>query len=110
MPITETITPPDKHVTRRQSGAVWLRKKREERKLTQRDIAAKLNIDSQTFISAIEAGGPVLPEDRWKDYAKILEIDWRVFCKNMVMYFKPEIFDALFGPPSNQQINHGLEG
>ena len=94
----------------RQLGSAWLRKQREQRGLSQREVSDRLGIDSHTFISAIESGGPALPENRWEEYAKILDIDWQEFCKNMMMYFKPDIYKALFGVPSKKDLNTGVGG
>lgn len=75
--------------------------------LSQREVSNRLGIDSHTFISAIESGGPSLPEDRWEEYAQILGIDWPEFCKNMIMYFKPDIYRGLFGEPSKTETQQG---
>lgn len=94
----------------RQQGSAWLRKQREQCGLSQRELSNRLGIDSHTFISAIESGGPALPEDRWEEYANILGIDWQDFCKNMIMYFKPDIYRALFGEPSKKELSQGKKG
>jgi transcriptional regulator with XRE-family HTH domain len=94
----------------RQLGSTWLREQRVRVRLSQRAVSDKLGIDSHTFISAIESGGPSLPEDRWEEYAQILEIDWQEFCKTMLMYFMPEIYKALFGAPSKKELNRGIGG
>ena len=107
MPHPKTKHSNDHRKILRQQGSAWLRKQREKRGLSQREVAERLGIDSHTFISAIEAGGPALPEDRWEEYANILDIDWPLFCKNMTMYFKPDIYKALFGSPSKKELNHG---
>ena len=108
MPRPKTQESNDHRNMLRQLGGAWLRKQREQRKLSQRDISEQLGIDSHTFISAIESGGPSLPEDRWEEYAKILGIDWSNFCKSMMMYFKPDIYKALFGAPSKKDLNSGV--
>ncbi len=103
----KTDTSNAQRLSMRQLGSAWLREKREKCGLSQREVSNRLGIDSHTFISAIESGGPSLPEDRWEEYAQILGIDWPEFCKNMIMYFKPDIYRSLFGEPSKTETQQG---
>jgi len=97
MPHRKAPRSTDQRAQLRQRGGAWLRQQRKQRGLSQREVSEHLGIDSHTFISAIESGGPALPEERWEEYAKILGTDWPAFCIKMMMYFKPNIYTACFG-------------
>ncbi|MGY8991675.1 MAG: helix-turn-helix domain-containing protein [Rhodospirillales bacterium] len=102
------------HVNFREMGGSWLRQKREQitkpngKQLTQHDIANIIGISSSGYISAIESGGPSVPEDRWDDYADALHIERELFRRNMVMFYLPKTYSAFAGEPTKEQLKNGL--
>ncbi len=97
----------EEHLERRRFGGKWLKSLRVSANLTQQQAANFMKV-SHTFISAIEIGGPSLPKDRWSEYAVILKVDINLFTKNMVMFYEPEIFNSLIGPPSKRDLINGF--
>ena len=81
----------------RKKAGLWLKEKRCELGLSQRELAAKVNMEYYTFISQIEAGRGRVPSERYEDWAKALEIDPRDFAINLMKYYDPHTFDLVFG-------------
>ncbi|MGA0393896.1 MAG: helix-turn-helix domain-containing protein [Rhodospirillales bacterium] len=94
---------------RRIHGGRWLRARRLELNLTQEQLSQRLDGYSNTMISAIETGGPALPQQHWDDYADALEVDTIIFKKNMSMYYAPIAFDSLMGAPTQETLENGLK-
>ncbi|MDC0400369.1 helix-turn-helix domain-containing protein, partial [Alphaproteobacteria bacterium] len=53
----------------RKEAGRWLRVRREELGLSQRELARRVKIDYYTFISQIEAGRGRVPSDRLQEWA-----------------------------------------
>jgi transcriptional regulator with XRE-family HTH domain len=81
----------------RKDIGVWLKQRREEAGLSQRELAERLQIGYLTFISQIESGRGRLPFDRYKDWAEALQIDPRDFARTMLSHYEPMLHDVLFG-------------
>ncbi|MBQ0747909.1 MAG: helix-turn-helix domain-containing protein [Marinobacter sp.] len=81
---------------------VWLRSLREERGLSQRQLANQLSLDYYTFISQLETGRGKIPSSRYLDWAKALGQDPKPFMKILLSYYEPEAYDILFG--DNQEV------
>ncbi len=81
----------------RKKAGLWLKEKRCELGLSQRELAAKVNMEYYTFISQIEAGRGRVPSERYEDWAKALETDPRDFAINLMKYYDPHTFDLVFG-------------
>ena len=56
----------------RKRAGDWLRRKRCELGISQRELAMRVNMEYYTFISQIEAGRGRVPVDRLKDWAATL--------------------------------------
>jgi transcriptional regulator with XRE-family HTH domain len=59
--------------TRRITFGKWLKERREAARLTQMDLAKKLNYENPQIISNIERGFSALPSGRVGDFASILQ-------------------------------------
>ena len=89
----------------RKDAGSWLREKRCALGLSQRELAAKVNMEYYTFISQIEAGRGRVPSERYEDWAKALEIDPRDFAINLMKYYDPHTFDLVFGSKTETSRN-----
>lgn len=87
---------PESQALRREAG-VWLKGKREERGLSQRQLADILNLDYYTFISQLETGRGRIPPERLVDWANALGIVPRDFVFALMRYYDPITFAILFG-------------
>jgi transcriptional regulator with XRE-family HTH domain len=80
---------------RKQAGR-WLRAKRCDLGLSQRELACRVNMEYYTFISQIEAGRGRVPAERFLDWAKALEIPPREFAINLMKYYDPHMYQMVF--------------
>lgn len=75
----------------------WLRHKREEAGLTQRELAQKVGALYFTYISQIELGqGKIIPE-RWPAWAEALDVHPRIFSMKMLQSYEPCAYKMIFG-------------
>jgi transcriptional regulator with XRE-family HTH domain len=89
---------------RREAGA-WLRKLRDARGFTQRQLAERVGLEYYTFVSQIEAGRGRIPADRYLKWADALEIDPKIFVKNILHFYEPTTYQILFGDENAQGLN-----
>lgn len=87
---------PQAQALRREAGR-WLKKRREERALSQRQLAEQLNLDYYTFISQLETGRGRIPPERYTDWAAALDMPARDFVYALMRYYDPITFSILFG-------------
>ena len=80
---------------RRLAGA-WLRELRENRKLSQRDLARLVGAEYYTFISQLETGRGRVPPDRYADWAAALGVNPRDFVQKLLSYYDPVTYGFLF--------------
>ena len=80
----------------RKEGGAWLRRLREERGLSQRQLAQALNIEYYTFISQVEAGRGRVPPERYEDLAKALGVPPRALVKQLLFFYDPFTYRFLF--------------
>lgn len=80
---------------RKQAG-VWLRSRRCELGLSQRELAHRVNMEYYTFISQIEAGRGRVPAERFQIWAEALEIEPREFAINLMQYYDPYTYQLVF--------------
>lgn len=80
----------------RQQAGQWLRSLREERRLTQRDLAEKVGLRYYTFISQIESGQGRIPPEQYESWAVALEVDPREFVQTLMMFYDPHTYRLLF--------------
>jgi transcriptional regulator with XRE-family HTH domain len=91
---------------RREAGA-WLKQLRQDRNLSQRDLAKLVNVEYYTFISQIEAGKGRIPPDRYTIWADALGVDVREFVKTLLKFYDPITYDLLFSEPEKKVVNEG---
>jgi transcriptional regulator with XRE-family HTH domain len=84
---------------RKEAGQV-LKAMREDRGLTQRELAAKVGFDYYTFIAQIEAGRGRIPPERYGAYARALDMPSREFVQTMLKYYDPVTYSHLFASGS----------
>lgn len=81
---------------RREAG-VELKRLREHRGLTQREVAEQVGFEYYTFIAQIESGRGRLPPDRYEAYSVALGVPRQDFARMMLRYYEPVTFELLFG-------------
>jgi transcriptional regulator with XRE-family HTH domain len=69
---------------------------REQRGLSQRDLAKLVGAEYYTFISQLEMGRGRVPPDRYKLWTDALGIAPRVFVKTLLQYYDPITYGMLF--------------
>ena len=84
----------------RKKAGRWLRERRCEMGLSQRELARRVNMEYYTFISQIEAGRGRVPADRLRDWAEALEMDPREFAVNLMKFYDPHMYDMIYGSNS----------
>ncbi len=80
----------------RKEAGCWLRKRREELGLSQRDLSKLVNTEYYTFISQIEAGRGRVPAERMIYWAKALQIDPREFGITLMRFYDPHSYQLIF--------------
>ena len=94
--------PPDVKQLRKEAGA-WLKRLREDRQLSQRQLAELVQVEYYTFISQIEAGRGRVPAERLEIWANALGVDPRTFAKTLMRYYDPISYRLVF-PDSDEAI------
>ena len=80
----------------RKEAGNWLRNRREQLGLSQREVARRVNIDYYTFVSQIEAGRGRVPAERTEDWANALEMNKREFAITLMKYYDPFTYKLIF--------------
>ena len=80
----------------RQQAGAWLRARRSELGLSQRELALRVNMEYYTFISQIEAGRGRIPAERMRDWSLALEMDPREFAITLMKYYDPHTYEMVF--------------
>lgn len=80
----------------RRAGGEWLGKLREQRGLSQRQLAKRVDADYYTFISQLETGRGRIPPDRYQVWAQTLDIDAKSFVKTLLQYYDRITHAVLF--------------
>ena len=81
----------------RQDAGRWLKQLREERGLTQRELAQLVGLNFYTFISQLESGRGRIPPDRYRVWAEALGVDAQMFVRALLRYYDPITHHFLFG-------------
>jgi len=81
---------------RREAG-LELKRLREVRGMTQRELANIVGFEYYTFIAQIEGGRGRLPPDRYESYAEALDVPRQDFARMMLRYYEPVTYELLFG-------------
>lgn len=80
---------------RREAGR-WLKELREQRQLSQRELAKLVGVDYYTFIAQLEAGRGRIPPDRYVKWAEALGISPAEFVKELMRFYDPVTYQILF--------------
>jgi transcriptional regulator with XRE-family HTH domain len=75
----------------------WLKDLRLDKGLSQRDLAAKLDLEYYTFISQLENGRGRIPPSRYLDWACALGQDPKNFVVRLLSCYDPVTYDVLYG-------------
>ncbi len=95
---TQTVLAEDMARQRlRKEGGAWLRQRREEAGLSQRELAERVDVGYYTFVSQIEAGRGRIPAERYSVWADALAIKPRDFVRSIMAYYEPTTYQILFG-------------
>ena len=94
----------------RQEAGRWLRARREEAGLSQRDLSRALDLDYYTFISQIEAGRGRVPPSQYVAMASALRIEPHDFAKAMLRLYDPITHDMLFGATASTRLPSRRQG
>jgi transcriptional regulator with XRE-family HTH domain len=78
------------------AAGLWLKELREAAGLPQRELARMLGFDYYTFISQLETGRGRIPSQRYRDFAKALQVDEKAFVKKLLMFYDPITYEILF--------------
>ena len=80
----------------RKEAGDWLRKLREKRGLSQRELADKVGAEVYTLIAQLEHGRGRISPDRYLMWADALETDRREFVRRLTYYYDPGIYKIVF--------------
>ena len=83
----------------RNRAGSWLRELREQRGLSQRELAAQVGAEYYTFISQLETGRGRIPPDRYLAWAHALGVDKREFVRTLMSFYDPVTYSILFDEP-----------
>ena len=86
---------PDVQDLRREGGR-WLKERRESLGLSQRQLAEQVGAEYYTFISQLETGRGRIPPDRYRHWARALQMNDRDFVREMMRYYDPITYGILF--------------
>lgn len=90
-------TSPEAAKEQRAALGQWLKKLREARGLSQRELADRLDLDYYTFISQLENGRGRIPVHRYAEWAEALGQEPRAFVRTLLSYYEPTTYRILFG-------------
>jgi len=90
-------TTPEETKEQRLALGLWLRALREDRGLSQRDLADILVLDYYTFISQLENGRGKIPTHRYVEWAHALGQDPKDFVQTLLKHYEPMTYKVLFG-------------
>ena len=82
----------------RKKAGEWLRERRCELGISQRELASRVNMEYYTFVSQIEAGKGRVPAERMRDWSVALELDPKEFAIKLLKYYDPHSYEMIFGP------------
>ena len=81
---------------RKQAGQL-LKRMRESKGMTQRELAERVGFDYYTFVAQIESGRGRVPPERYGAYARALEMPSRDFVRTILKFYDPVTYSHLFG-------------
>lgn len=90
------VLPNIDEVSSRKEGGLWLKRRREQLGLSQRDVADRLGLKFYSFVSQIENGRTRIPPELLKLWAEALAMPVHEFARTTLRYFDPVLYSALF--------------
>ncbi len=81
----------------RKMAGRYIKACRESEGLTQRDLAEAIGLKYYTFVSQLENGHGRVPPHVYEPLAKALNVETKQFAKEMVKFYSPWTYKALFG-------------
>ena len=96
--------------TLRRKGGRWLKQLREQRGLSQSQLAAKLGSDHYSFISQLESGKGRVPPERYRDWSEALGLPPNDFARQMISYYEPVLHQLLFGETEDSPLSELRSG
>lgn len=81
----------------RKEGGKWLKSLREQRGLSQKDLAELVDVQFHTFISQLENGRGRIPPERYESWATALDIPCHHFVERVLSFYDPMTHRILFG-------------
>jgi transcriptional regulator with XRE-family HTH domain len=83
----------------RREGGKWLKEKREQANLSQRQLAAKVGAEYYTLISQLETGRGRVASDQYLVWSEVLGVPREEFVRAMLRFYDPVTYDILFSNP-----------
>jgi transcriptional regulator with XRE-family HTH domain len=80
----------------RKAAGAWLKGLREQRGLSQTELAELVGVDYYSFVSQIENGRGRIPSGRYARWADALGLARRDFTREILKYYDPAVFELLF--------------
>jgi ribosome-binding protein aMBF1 (putative translation factor) len=80
----------------RNDAGLWLRRLREKRGLSQRELAKKVGAEYYTLISQLEHGCGRIPPEDYLIWAKALAVAPGPFVRRLMSYYDPVTYDIIF--------------
>lgn len=80
----------------RKEGGKWLKSLREQRGLSQKDLAELVEVQFHTFISQLENGRGRIPPERYEAWAAALNVPSHHFVERVLSFYDPMTHRILF--------------
>jgi transcriptional regulator with XRE-family HTH domain len=82
--------------TLRQQAGRWLKTAREQRGITQAELAERVGLRYYTFVSQVESGVGRVPIEMQAAWADTLNLDASSFARTLLGFYEPELHRLLF--------------
>lgn len=92
---------PDATALRKEAGE-YLKQLRLKADVKQQELANKVGMTYYTMVSQVESGKTRLPPDKLLLWADALGVDRAVFAKQLLYFYDPFTFQAIFGTPGKK--------
>lgn len=80
----------------RKAAGAYLRELRQDRRLTQRELAERVGLDYYTFVSQIEGGSARVPFADLPKWAAALGVEKHELARALLRLYDPSLHSALF--------------
>lgn len=82
----------------------FIKKRREELKLTQADLGKALGYRYGNFVGYLENGKAVFPLDKWEEYASVLKVEKHHFLEIVLQDKYPSMSPYLHFHPATENV------